>query len=284
MTSRLLPGRFARSFQAILAKRASTSRPTAASSASRERLPSRISDPRSAPTPGSVSPSMRSAAGSTIAPIAGSSSRHRTRRRRPAAASIAPTPSSASTGASAARRFRAEVGIAGDTPARVRPYVEIPESFRRRYAEMRSSNDLLALIASLGILALAIAGIVFLSRSARAKRPLARADGVARDRRARARRRHQRDAGKLVLATIPRCRRRVPGAGSLGALLMGAGMRCSSASRSPRRRRPRATRSRGISIGGSCGGIAARRKSPRAWPAAMPRRASPSPTSRSSIW
>jgi membrane protease YdiL (CAAX protease family) len=65
--------------------------------------------------------------------------------------------------------IRADVVIGGDAPIRVRPYVEIPESFRRRYGEMRSANDLLALIASLGILAVAIAGIVFLARSAKAR-------------------------------------------------------------------------------------------------------------------
>ena len=63
--------------------------------------------------------------------------------------------------------IRAEVGIAGDTPARIRPFVEIPESFRRRYAEMRSWNDLLALLATLGFLGIAIVGIVVLSRFAR---------------------------------------------------------------------------------------------------------------------
>ncbi|MDQ6770515.1 MAG: CPBP family intramembrane metalloprotease [Gemmatimonadota bacterium] len=63
--------------------------------------------------------------------------------------------------------IRTEVGIAGDAPARIRPYVEIPESFRRRYAEMRSWNDLLALLASLAILAVAIISIVWLTRFAR---------------------------------------------------------------------------------------------------------------------
>ena len=66
--------------------------------------------------------------------------------------------------------IRADVVIAGDIPVRVRPFVEIPESFRRRYGEMRSANQLLSLIASLGILVVAIAGIVFLSRSAKAKK------------------------------------------------------------------------------------------------------------------
>jgi len=64
--------------------------------------------------------------------------------------------------------IRVEVAIAGDTPSKVRPFVEIPESFRRRYGEMRSANDLLALLAGLGILAIAIAGIVFLNTTARA--------------------------------------------------------------------------------------------------------------------
>lgn len=66
--------------------------------------------------------------------------------------------------------IRSEVVIAGDAPSRVRCYVEIPESFRRRYREMRSANDILALIAALGALGIGIAGAVFLSRSARAKR------------------------------------------------------------------------------------------------------------------
>ena len=66
--------------------------------------------------------------------------------------------------------IRAEVGIAGDTPARVRPFVEIPESFKRRYAEMRSWNSLLALLATLGILGVSIVGIIALSRFARERR------------------------------------------------------------------------------------------------------------------
>ncbi len=35
-------------------------------------------------------------------------------------------------------------------PAGAHPYVVIPESFQRRYGEMRSANDLLALIAQVG--------------------------------------------------------------------------------------------------------------------------------------
>jgi membrane protease YdiL (CAAX protease family) len=66
--------------------------------------------------------------------------------------------------------LRTEVGIAGDTPTLVRLRLEIPESFRRRYAGMRSSNDLLALLASLGILAISIIGIVALVRFARERR------------------------------------------------------------------------------------------------------------------
>jgi membrane protease YdiL (CAAX protease family) len=65
--------------------------------------------------------------------------------------------------------IRLEVVIAGDTPARARRYVEIPESFQRRYAEMRSANELFALIASLGALAIAIFGSVALYTYARAR-------------------------------------------------------------------------------------------------------------------
>ena len=60
--------------------------------------------------------------------------------------------------------IRADVVIRGDLPSRVRQYVDVPESFRRRYSEMRSANELIALIASLGALAIAIAGVVTLSR------------------------------------------------------------------------------------------------------------------------
>jgi len=66
--------------------------------------------------------------------------------------------------------IRVEVGIAGDTPALIRPFVDIPESFRRRYAEMRSWNDLIAAVASMGILGIAIIGIIVLSRFARERR------------------------------------------------------------------------------------------------------------------
>jgi membrane protease YdiL (CAAX protease family) len=63
--------------------------------------------------------------------------------------------------------IRAEVVIAGDAPARIESFVEIPESFRRRYAEMRSWNDLIALIATLGFVGIAIVGIVVLNRFSR---------------------------------------------------------------------------------------------------------------------
>ena len=66
--------------------------------------------------------------------------------------------------------IRAEAIIAGDTPARLRPYVEIPETFRRRYAEMRSWNDLLTLLASLGITGIAIVAAVALARYGRERR------------------------------------------------------------------------------------------------------------------
>ena len=65
--------------------------------------------------------------------------------------------------------IRASVVIAGDTPASVRSFVDIPESFERRYGEMRSANDLLALLATLAFLGVAIVGIVFLYRAAREK-------------------------------------------------------------------------------------------------------------------
>ena len=66
--------------------------------------------------------------------------------------------------------IRAEAVIAGDTPARLRTYVEIPQSFQRRYSEMRSWNELLTLLASMGMLGITIVGGVALTRYARARR------------------------------------------------------------------------------------------------------------------
>ena len=63
--------------------------------------------------------------------------------------------------------IRADVVIRGDLPARLRQYVDVPESFRRRYSEMRSANELIALIASLGALVIAIAGVLTLSRASK---------------------------------------------------------------------------------------------------------------------
>jgi hypothetical protein len=63
--------------------------------------------------------------------------------------------------------IRADVVIAGDAPARIEPFTEIPESFRRRYSEMRSWNDLLALIATLGFVGIGIAGVIVLNRFSR---------------------------------------------------------------------------------------------------------------------
>ncbi len=54
--------------------------------------------------------------------------------------------------------IRLDVVIAGDTPSAANPYVVIPQSFHRRYGEMRSANDLLAVIAQIGMLALLILG------------------------------------------------------------------------------------------------------------------------------
>lgn len=65
--------------------------------------------------------------------------------------------------------MRIEAVIAGDTPARVNPFVEVPQSFVQRYGEMRSWNELLSLLANIGILAVALAGMIGLARFARAR-------------------------------------------------------------------------------------------------------------------
>jgi len=63
--------------------------------------------------------------------------------------------------------IRADVVVAGDSLARVESFVEIPEPFRRRYSEMRSWNDLLALLATLGFVGIAIVGVIVLNRFSR---------------------------------------------------------------------------------------------------------------------
>ncbi len=65
--------------------------------------------------------------------------------------------------------IRLDVVVAGDLPTRARRYVEIPESFQRRYSEMRSSNELFALVASLGALLIVLAGVTALFRYARTR-------------------------------------------------------------------------------------------------------------------
>jgi hypothetical protein len=78
--------------------------------------------------------------------------------------------------------IRTDIVIAGDTPASARPYVEIPESFSRRYGAMRSANDLLTLIDTVAVLALLILGAVTLWRYAKSNsvrwRPALTAGGV----------------------------------------------------------------------------------------------------------
>lgn len=64
--------------------------------------------------------------------------------------------------------IRLDVTIAGNTPAGARPYVYVPEAFLRRYGEMRSANDLLAIIANVGMLVLVIAGALTLRKYSRA--------------------------------------------------------------------------------------------------------------------
>ena len=66
--------------------------------------------------------------------------------------------------------IRVDIVIAGDLPTRARHFVEIPESFQRRYREMRSSNELFALVASLGALLIAVAGVAALVAYSRMRR------------------------------------------------------------------------------------------------------------------
>ncbi|MBI2796765.1 MAG: CPBP family intramembrane metalloprotease [Gemmatimonadetes bacterium] len=59
--------------------------------------------------------------------------------------------------------IRLEVEIGGDTATGAREFAKIPESFARRYAEMRASNDLTAFVASLGFLLYGLVALVALA-------------------------------------------------------------------------------------------------------------------------
>jgi len=63
--------------------------------------------------------------------------------------------------------LRLDVVIAGDLVAEARPYVVIPESFNRRYGEMRSANDLLGLFSTVGLLGLIVIAMIALRRYSR---------------------------------------------------------------------------------------------------------------------
>lgn len=63
--------------------------------------------------------------------------------------------------------LRLDVVVAGNLPVEARPYIHVPESFSRRYAEMRSANDLLATFATLGILGLGLLGAFALRKFSR---------------------------------------------------------------------------------------------------------------------
>lgn len=63
--------------------------------------------------------------------------------------------------------LRWEVALGGDVPTGARRFVEIPEAFARRYAEMRASNLLLAQLASFGFPVYGLLALVALWRAQR---------------------------------------------------------------------------------------------------------------------
>ena len=63
--------------------------------------------------------------------------------------------------------LRTDVDIAGDLPSGAREHVIIPETFARRYAAMRSSNELLAQFAALGFPLYGLIALVALYRAQR---------------------------------------------------------------------------------------------------------------------
>lgn len=63
--------------------------------------------------------------------------------------------------------LRMDVDIAGDLPVGAREYVVIPETFARRYAEMRSSNELLASLAAFGFPVYGLIALIALYRAQR---------------------------------------------------------------------------------------------------------------------
>lgn len=65
--------------------------------------------------------------------------------------------------------IRLEITIAGDLPTHARSFVVVPESFTRRYDEMRSANDLISSIDGVGILIVGVLGVFALRRFARTR-------------------------------------------------------------------------------------------------------------------
>ena len=114
-------------------------------------------------------------------------------------------------------RIRLRLGVAGDELTEIAPYVYIPESFERRFRELRSANDTIAGFASVA------AGIALRPRRLRPRRAVARAQALARRAAGAARRaRRRRTAGRGDArrprrphgsASTPRNRRRRSGCG-----------------------------------------------------------------------
>ncbi len=63
--------------------------------------------------------------------------------------------------------IRLDVDLSGDVPSGAREYVVIPETFVRRYAEMRSSNELLAQVAAFGFPVYGLIALLALYRAQR---------------------------------------------------------------------------------------------------------------------
>ena len=81
-------------------------------------------------------------------------------------------------GALGEARIRLRLGVAGDELIEIAPYVHVPESFERRFREMRSANDTIAGVAGLGRRALRLGGcmlgVLWLLRGALARCAAAR--------------------------------------------------------------------------------------------------------------
>ena len=91
-------------------------------------------------------------------PVDSSRSSSRARNGAPAGASITPSPTSAHDETLEEGRYRLRLVVSGDRLTEVTHFIKIPEAFTRRYASMRSANELIGIGSTVGLAVLYVIG------------------------------------------------------------------------------------------------------------------------------